>query len=332
MAVDALAVYPWHEGAYQNLLTRLSSGFPHALLLTGAEGSGKSAFAQAVGGMLLCSAQRTRGACGTCRSCQLFRSGNHPDFRSVAPEAAERPVIKVDQVRELASELTLAGQQGNGRVAVIDPADRLNTQAANSLLKTLEEPPAGVVLLLVAAHPGRLPPTIRSRCQTLNLPVPAPDEGRSWLQANGRDDAVPVLGMAHGAPLRAIALADESVAEQSGELAADLAALCRGQGSAPALAAKWQGTGASRVVALVAHFMADILRAKAAAGPTAAAAAPESLIRLVAPLDWRVLYSYNDELVALRRALEQPLNDTLALERLFLGWRQALGGRPSQSR
>jgi DNA polymerase-3 subunit delta' len=244
----------------------------------------------------------------------------------VEPESAERPVIKVDQVRDLAGELVLSGQHSHRRVAIIDPADRLNLQAANSLLKTLEEPAAGVVLLLVAGRPGRLPATIRSRCQSLSLPVPTHEDGQAWLESRGYDDAVAVLGMANGAPLRAIALAEESVAQQSDELATDLVALCRGQGSAPSLATKWQATGAGRVAALTAHFMADILRAKAAGPSATRAAASESLIRLVAPLDWRVLYAYNDELVALRRALEQPLNDTLALERLFLGWRRALSG------
>lgn len=324
---DTVPVYPWLASAYRDLAARMDQlRFPHGILLNAAQGGGKSAFAHALANRLLCQSPSAHSPCGECRSCQLIASRTHPDLLWLEPEAAERPVIKVDQVRAVTDELVLASHSGGRRVAVIDPADCLNTQAANSLLKTLEEPPSGVVLVLVAARLARLPATIRSRCQVVTLPLPSRENAEQWLRARHRSDAIDLLGMAQGAPLQAVSLADANMATIGSDLANDLLALVNRKQHATALAGRWQATGAARVITLARHYLADIMRAKAGGPEAVRLTASEPLARLVASVDWRVLYHCSDELTSLHRALEQPLNETLALERLFLAW-QGLGAR-----
>ena len=147
---------------------------PHALLLSGsADGlmnAGKIQFTRYFAASLLCDACRTDTglACGGCDACRLFAAGSHGDYLQVVPEEGSR-VIKIHQIRALCEELGLTSQRGGYRVAVIAPADAMLGAAANGLLKTLEEPRPGVVIILISAKMGAIPMTIRSRCQRLRL-------------------------------------------------------------------------------------------------------------------------------------------------------------------
>lgn len=198
---------PWHRAVWQQCQQRLASGrLPHALLLTGPAGLGKRAFAMRLAGALLCAAPTAEGdACGQCRGCRLFQAGSHPDLRTVQP-AEDGKVIKIDQIRDLAAFLGHTAQYGGYKVAVLEPADRLNVNAANSLLKTLEEPPGACLLLLVTAHPARLPATIRSRCQPLRFGLPPPTVALSWLTGRLAEplDGEALLAVVGGAPLAAL--------------------------------------------------------------------------------------------------------------------------------
>jgi len=112
---------------------------PHALLLEGPAGIGKQAFAQFVTDALLCEKTASVGACGDCAVCSLTQTGNHPDISYTQP-LGDSDVIKIDQIRELVTWLQLTPQYHSYKVAVISPADAMNRNAANALLKTLEEP------------------------------------------------------------------------------------------------------------------------------------------------------------------------------------------------
>jgi len=166
--------------------------------------------------------------CGACEGCRWFAAGNHPDARIVEPEAIAlalgRPAtiaeegdeegtkekknpsvqIRIEQTRGLADFLNVASHRGGRRVAIIHPAEDMNTATANSLLKALEEPPAGAIFLLVSHRPAGLLPTIRSRCVPVPLPLPEANAAAAWLAAKGVRTPERWLAFAGGAPLRAL--------------------------------------------------------------------------------------------------------------------------------
>jgi DNA polymerase-3 subunit delta' len=200
----------WLEPVRTEFVERLNSGrLAHALLLSGPPGTGKQEFALEMARGLLC-LEGSMPGCGSCRSCQLLNSGAHPDFRLLGLELNDkgnpRSEIVIEQIRNLISALQLTTTISPGKVALVHPAEAMNRNAANALLKTLEEPPGDTVLILVSNDPGRLPATIRSRCQALRLRVPNHSVLLAWLrEVSGCDAAAAesALSAAAGSPLRA---------------------------------------------------------------------------------------------------------------------------------
>lgn len=161
----------------ERLGRQLTSGeASHAYLISGPRSIGKHTLALRVAQTLLCSEAPPRpGGCGACLACRKIARGSHPDVREVARLADEdRRDISIEQIREAARDLHLRPIEGGWRVVIVDDAAELSDAAQDSVLKTLEEPPAHAVLALVTASPERLLPTVVSRCQPLPLrPVPA---------------------------------------------------------------------------------------------------------------------------------------------------------------
>ena len=150
-----MSAMPWHDEHWQRLQARRERGaLPHALLICRPEGLGKRAFAERFIRGLLCQAPEAGEACGRCRSCLLLAAGTHPDRVTVSyglrKDGVQRSEIVIDQVRDLSARLAMSSQFGGWQVATLDPADALNAAAANALLKTLEEPAAQTLLVLVA--------------------------------------------------------------------------------------------------------------------------------------------------------------------------------------
>ncbi|MEO6799138.1 MAG: DNA polymerase III subunit delta', partial [Rhodanobacter sp.] len=181
---------PWHAEHWSRLQARRERDeLPHALLLCGAAGLGKRAFAQRFIHGLFCSDSANGDACGRCRSCLLIEAGSHPDLVvlgfGLRRDGTPRTEIVVDQIRDLSARLAMRSQLGGWQIAMIDPADAMNAAAANALLKTLEEPAAQTMLVLLADSPWRLPQTIRSRCQRIEFQLPETAVALAWLQAGG---------------------------------------------------------------------------------------------------------------------------------------------------
>ncbi|HLF30522.1 MAG TPA: DNA polymerase III subunit delta' [Xanthomonadales bacterium] len=178
--------YPWLEPALQEFRTRLRNDrLAHACLLSGPRGLGKTDLAQRMVATLLC-LQGGETECGVCRSCQLLRGGAHPDFRLISYEINPktdklRTAVVIEQVRELNSVIHLTHALSPRKVVLINPAEAMNRNTANALLKTLEEPPGDGVVLLVSHDPSRLPATIRSRCQSINVRLPDEAMALRWL-------------------------------------------------------------------------------------------------------------------------------------------------------
>lgn len=168
-----------NEAVHRLLKTILTQGkTSHASLFTGAEGVGKATTAKVFAKSLLCDNPKDGEPCEQCSSCRKFESGNHPDFHGID---GERGTIKIEQIRDLQKNIYLKAYESENRVYLIDRADNLTTEAANSLLKILEEPPARSYFILTSHRPFALLPTVISRCQQFNFQPVNPETLESYL-------------------------------------------------------------------------------------------------------------------------------------------------------
>ncbi len=215
-------MYIWQKKQWQHIMQQREA-LPHALLLRGCAGTGKHDFALELARSLLCKAPIETHACGVCASCIWFNEMHHPDFRLISPEDADvsedapkkkaikKTQISVAQIRQLIDYLSLSHHQVNSyRVILISPAETLNIASANALLKMLEEPPAKNLFLLVSNQPQRLLPTIISRCQAIDMPLPNKQDALSWLEKQHVSNAKNLLDYTGGAPLLVLQTAADS--------------------------------------------------------------------------------------------------------------------------
>jgi DNA polymerase-3 subunit delta' len=242
-----MTLAPWLAEAWRTLAAALAQQrLHHGLLVAAPAGLGKRALVDALAAAALC--ERREGdafACGSCRACGLVAAGSHPDLVRVGLELRDdgrpRSEITIDQVRALTQRLAMASQFGGLQLALVDPADRLNVSAANALLKTLEEPASATVIVLVADEPARLPATIRSRCQRIDLRAPTRDEAMAWLRGQGVDAkaAQAALEASLGNPGRALEWCADDMLDVRRGCIDDLAALAGGRRSALEVAERW---------------------------------------------------------------------------------------------
>lgn len=253
---------PWHDRQWQRIeAMRESARIPHALMLLGARGLGKGEFASRLSSVLLC--ESDANPCGQCRGCRLMASGNHPDFLAVSP-AEDKSSIGIEQIRALIEHVWLTSQYGGYKVVVVSPAELMTRQAANTLLKTLEEPPGAAVFILVTHESGRLPATIRSRCQRLEFPLPPASRALSWLDSRLPPDspAETLLRLADGAPLGALEIAEEGGVEARSDLFRDMTALLAGETDPVAVASGWRGKEMTELARWLTSLTMDLIRLK----------------------------------------------------------------------
>lgn len=232
--------YPWQDSLWQQLAGRAQHA--HAYLLHGPAGIGKRALAERLMARLLCQRPEGLDACGQCKSCLLLKAGSHPDNYILEPEEADK-AIKVDQVRELVSFVVQTAQLGGRKVVLIEPAESMNINAANALLKSLEEPSGDTVLLLVSHQTSRLLPTIKSRCVQQACPLPSEAMSLAWLATAlpgcSEDERVELLTLAAGSPLAAVTLQAQGVREQRALVVDGVKKLLKQQQSPTQLAEGW---------------------------------------------------------------------------------------------
>ncbi len=264
-----MKIYPWQLPQWQRLRSTYECNrFPHGLLLTGPSGIGLQHFSRCLSAALLCDAFTENGAEeNDSRDWLLFNSGNHPDYVLLEPEE-EGKQIKVDQIRALIEFLQLTSQYGKKKIAIINPAENLNRNAANGLLKTLEEPPENSLLILISHRPSSLPITIRSRCQTILFQKQNDPLTCQWLKEKVGDeyDIQQILALA-GSPLSALALIESDEIGKRHELLNDLISLQKGKEDPIKVADKWNALGADNIVISLQRFFIDMLRLKISSQP-----------------------------------------------------------------
>ena len=237
-AQAALADAPWLAVSIEQLRrSREAHRFPPALLIHDQRGAGGEALAQFAVRLLLC--RSSPAPCGECRDCRQLAAGQHPDFYAVSPTEDSRQ-IRIEQIRELSEQLSMTSHGGAGALALITPADALNANAANALLKTLEEPRNGVTLLLVTTQPSRLPATILSRCQRLRVAIPSREASLAWLARwGGPQPWEAVLEVIGNAPFEALRLDAPEVAQLGEQTRSWLGELLAGRGDVARTAESW---------------------------------------------------------------------------------------------
>lgn len=333
--------YPWLASAYQSLSGRyLQNNLPHAMLIHGLEGLGKLNFISTFLRALLCetntelnsipSASQSINACGHCHSCQLYEVGTHPDVMHVAPEK-EAGAITIDQIRHLNELVTLKSQLGGMQVILIDKAHRLNRNASNGLLKTLEEPTPNVFIVLLTNKMDRLLPTIRSRCQVQKIAVPEHDVARQWLQTHMAGTTSDIgqielaLRLAQGAPLAALSFLEDGTLEQYQKQLEQFVAIAFQRQFAVEVAASWLNTNISLSLRWMLLWVSTTIRVKLLTQSAAIDLGPDwqKLQNLAKSVDLVLLYHFYDQLLECIKLLDSQVNQQLMLEQLLIRWQQA---------
>jgi DNA polymerase-3 subunit delta' len=322
-------MYSWQNLQWQQIMQRAS--LPHALLLRGRAGAGKHDFAVDLAQSLLCSNPQQTRACGACSSCVWFKEGGHPDFRLISPEDADesedapkkktskKSQISVAQIRQLIDYLSLSSHQVNSRrVILISPAETLNIASANALLKMLEESPANTLFLLVTSQPQRLLPTILSRCQAIDMPLPSKTDALNWLASQGIKDAESALDYAGGAPLLALQGAEEG--EVNSNLVKNLA--LGAKLDAFACAPLFLSIGMERALETLQKWVFDLAGYKLAQTLRYHPQQGGALQALCKSVNLNLLLSFQSKLLNAKKTANHPLNNELQLENILLQYTQ----------
>ncbi|WP_295681534.1 hypothetical protein [uncultured Nevskia sp.] len=326
---------PWQRTLWTTVAASMQDDrLGHALLIAGPPGAGKRHFAACITAALWCRQRATDGtACGACSDCLQVLSEAHSGYFLLRVEEGKRD-IPISAVRELSEKLTITQYDGRAKVAIIDPADSLNVNGVNALLKTIEEPTPGSHLLLVSSRPQALAPTLRSRCQRLAIAAPARDVALSWLRvASGGKFDEAALGqafeLASGAPLKAIELLAGNGVAVRADWARGLLDLAHGRGEPVPMAAAINEADPAGWVQWLYGWLATLLRSRLSAQAGDDAGLRSLALRLPAELLDRYVAEAQTALERIHGAADKKL----VIESLLIGWIALLAraGRAAQN-
>jgi len=330
-------LYPWQNELWQRL-QGLRGRLPNALLLKGAEGIGKLELAMDFAQSILCEAPLASGmACLSCPSCHWFSQESNPDFRLIQPDAlattedapekesgkkASRE-ISVDQIRALSTFVNLSAHSGGYRVVLIHPAEAMNNNSANALLKTLEEPTDKLLFILISNKPQQLLPTILSRSLSFAVPMPSRELSVAWLKQQGVDYPEALLAQTGFAPLLALQWAGEGEGNDERKLMLE-AIKQTSRFDALALAEQLQRAAPVHVIHFLQQWCYDLASYKLA-GTIRYNAQQSDLIKNISKsMPLQALLRFVKELQTAKGQAFHPLNPKLLFESLLLSYQQLL--------
>lgn len=310
---------PWHSTCREQLYAYIDNErIPHALILSGREGVGKLLLAEQLSRLLLCDNPAGHQACGLCHACKLIKAGTHPDFIAINPEE-EGKAISVDRVRSLEQTLTLKPHYAKYRVVLIYPAHKLNRNAANALLKTLEEPGDNNIFLLVTEQLESLPATIRSRCQKIQVPTPEENESTIWLKERlPSKDVARLIKISAGSPLNALTLSEGEVEKDYALLESLWAGLVAGKIDPVSAVSKTEKINLQNILEWTTRWVMELIQAQFQANQQAEA--NKVLKDLEDGLDLKRLFDLLEQLFQAKRMLGSSVNKQLMLEAIFISW------------
>jgi DNA polymerase-3 subunit delta' len=322
LSADSL---PWLSGSQRRMRASLiAKRLPQALLTLSVPGLGAEQLAYWIAALVLCESQDAP-PCGACPACVLLRADSHPDLHAVRL-AEDAQQVKVDQIRALTETLSLSSYRGGHKVAIVENAETLNANGANAFLKTLEEPTANTLLMLIAKPSHRLPATIASRCQRLNLKAPSREEAGAWLKE--RDPKVldwnAALTLAAGAPLLALELQPAATLDLDREMRTTLKRLVDGACDVTTVADAWMKSDPGLRLMWLENWITRRVQVQLGGAVSSQSAEPVRLPAALLKPKIRPLFELLDAARELRGFAATGLNQQLALEALLLGGRAAL--------
>jgi len=322
-----MPLYPWQTAQWQHYKNaRDSQHLSHALLLMGNTGIGKHHFAKLLAQSLLCEQIDTQGfACGHCKSCHVYHSHAHPDFKCVTlPDGKKQ--ITVDTIRQLIDFLVLSRSYQGYRVVIIEHADKMNINAANSLLKALEEPAAYTVIILVVDQLSQMLPTIKSRCQTLHMESPKQKKALEWLKLQDTKSSPHILlSLADNKPLLALQLDNNpELIQQRNAFSTYIVGILKNTQSITVAAKKMEKIDANQLLNWQIKWVQQLIKQRALNSDIAQTKHPV-LIEMDNVMQQcqhnEALWDLYKQLIKLKAMTDYPLNRIIFIESMLLSWR-----------
>ena len=305
---------PWFDDAQSEVKAALAGHrLAHGLLIHEDPGAGGLELARWIAQTVNC-LEPARAPCGECQQCRWIAADQHPDVTRLSPEGDSTQIL-IQSVRDLSADLALTAHGRGYKVALIAPAEAMNHFAANALLKTLEEPPARTVVLLVTSQPSRLLPTLRSRCSRLRLRGPSRDSAAAWLEgARGAGPWAEALAATGAGPFTLLDADPAAIAQLHRETMTTLRDIGSGNLQPPAVAERWaKGELPIRLACLESWVTERILESGSIRDVTllSGQGIPPNICRL---------FELSDAVRDMRKLSHTSINKTMAVEALLWRW------------
>lgn len=317
MTDQTTLVFPWLQGTWEQLTNyQQQNRLPSGVMLVGDKGLGLSLLAQSFAHSVFClDTKENNAACGQCASCLLFQSGAYPDYFHVTPPE-DKVTIPINTIRALSEGLALNSQYMKPRIAIIDSADLMLHAAANSLLKTLEEPSDNTSLILIAHDLAKVPMTIRSRCQLIHVNDIDLDKAITWLKGSGCEEAQAYLNLANNSPILALSLSKVGALNVRNNVFSELVSLLQGKSDPLAFAHLCVSLKELPVIDWVISILTDVVKCGHAAECIAVSNADlfSDLKVLADKLRLKDAHGMLDKLMALKRLQSGQVNQQLLFE------------------